>query len=332
MDTASSQPGDLALALDAAGLASNAAEAELSAASAVQETIPEAFVSELWLKADGRACGITQMEFGTALAAIGKKCNFGLPALTLPVYAQKEEFYRALRLQDLALAQACALGRDVAWQRFLALYRGSITQAAIAISKSSTVGNDLADSLYSELFGLKEQGGHRVSPLASYSGRGSLLSWLRSTLAQRHFDHHRRTHRETSLETFDVPVAASPNTPQPAELNLLSGAVTRTLKALESEDCFLLSSYFLDRHTLLDIARLLKVHEATISRRLKRLIAELHKQLLLNLQSAGLSERKAQEALGADPRDIEINLRRVLQTSQAGAFTDKTNQIALGPQ
>jgi RNA polymerase sigma-70 factor (ECF subfamily) len=332
VDAASSQPGDLALALDSASLAPSAPETELNSISTVQEGVPEGLVTELWLKAEGQACGITQFEFGVALAVVGKKCNCGLPAVTVPDSGQKQEFYRALRLQDLALAQGCALGRDVAWQRFLSLYRSSITQAAIAISKSSTLGNDLADSLYSELFGLKEKDGQRVSPLASYSGRGSLLSWLRSTLAQRHFDYHRRTHRETPLETLEVPAAAPSKTPLPAELNLLGGAVARTLKALEPEDRFLLSSYFLDRHTLLDIARLLRVHEATISRRLKRLIAELHNQLLMNLKSAGLSDREAQEALGADPRDIEINMRRLLQTSQAGTFTDKTNQIASDTQ
>jgi RNA polymerase sigma-70 factor (ECF subfamily) len=50
---------------------------------------------------------------------------------------------------------------------------------------------------------------------------------------------------------------------------------------------------------------------------------------LTNLQAAGLIERKAEEALGADPRDIEINLRRLLQTSQAAAFTEQTKQIEL---
>ena len=332
MDAASSQPGDLVLALDSASLASSTPETDLNVVISLQDATPAGLVAELWIKAEGEACGITQMEFSVALAAVGSKCNYGLPAQTQAALEQREEFYRGLRLQDLALAQACALGREVAWRRFFTLYRGPVSQAAIAISSSSTVGNDLADSLYSELYGLKEKDGQRVSPLASYSGRGSLLSWLRTTLAQRHFDHHRRTHRETPLETFDMPAAASPNAAVPAELNLLSGAVARTLKAIEPEDRFLLSSYFLDRHTLLDIARLLNVHEATISRRLKRLVGELHKQLLVNLQSAGLSERKAQEALGADPRDIEINLRRLLQSSQTAAFTDKTKQMTSDTQ
>jgi RNA polymerase sigma-70 factor, ECF subfamily len=73
----------------------------------------------------------------------------------------------------------------------------------------------------------------------------------------------------------------------------------------------------------LQIARLLRVHEATISRRLKRLTSDLRKQLLHHLQAGGLSKRGAEEALGADPRDLEINLRELLQSSQTAAFSNK---------
>jgi len=90
------------------------------------------------------------------------------------------------------------------------------------------------------------------------------------------------------------------------------------------EERFLLSSYFLDQQTLLQIGRLLHVHEATVSRKLKRLTTNLRKQLLRNLQSGGLSKRAAEEALGTDPRDVELNIRRLLQNSQSGSFSNKT--------
>ena len=65
------------------------------------------------------------------------------------------------------------------------------------------------------------------------------------------------------------------------------------------------------------------MHEATISRRLKRLADNLRKQLIENLLSGGLSKAAALEALGTDPRDIEINLRGLLQNSQAASFSDQ---------
>lgn len=318
MDTASSQPGDLVLPLPTA-------QSSTAASSAPRlSSLPLGLIQDLWLAAEAETCSLTLEEFSVALAAVGAKFNHGLPSATSPDSAQKAAFFHSLHLPELALAHACALGREVAWQRFLGLYRASLTQAAIAIAGSATLGHDLAESLYAELYGLRQVDGVRQSPLASYSGRGSLLGWLRTTLAQRHVDHHRRTYREAPLDTLDSPAREPDPSPVPAELAHLTHAIARVLQALPAEDRFLLAAYFLDCQTLLQIARILHVHEATISRRLKRLVADLRKQLLDNLQSGSLSRRAAEEALGADPRDLEINLRALLQTSQSSSFSDKT--------
>ncbi len=291
--------------------------------SADQE-LPQTLLQELWLTAKAADGGLTCDELGAALYAVGTKFNYGLPSAARADRSQKADFLRALRLEDLALATACVLGREVAWRRFLNLYRASLTQAAVAITSSSTLGHDLADSLYSELYGLREVEGQRRSPLASYSGRGSLLGWLRTTLAQRYVDHHRRTHRESPLDTLDPPVLAPEPTPVGEDLTDLARAITSTLQGLSAEERFLLCSYFLDRQPLAQVARVLHVHEATISRRLKRLLTDLRKRLLQQLQAGGLSKRAAEEALGHDPRDLEINLRALLQSSQTTSFSEQT--------
>jgi RNA polymerase sigma-70 factor (ECF subfamily) len=300
VDTASSQPGNLVSALTSAPA-----------------------LEELWVAADGANCGLTCEELSIVLTSVGEKVNYGLAAGTHADAVQKVTFFRSLHLTELALAHSCALGREAAWQRFLHVYRASLTQAAIAISGSETVGRDLADSLYAELYGLRDRDGQRRSPLASYSGRGSLLGWLRTTLAQRHIDYHRRTRREAPLDNVDPPAVEPALSPGSAELTRLTDAVRRSLQALAPEDRFIISCYFLDRQSLLAISRVLRVHEATVSRRLKRLIADLRKRLVHNLQSGGLSKRAAEEALGADPRDIELNLRAVLQTSQNPPFSEE---------
>jgi RNA polymerase sigma-70 factor, ECF subfamily len=316
--TTSPQSGDLALPLASAPPSTDAADPDLS----------QSLLQELWLTAKAAASGLTSDEFSTALYSVGTKFNYGLPATAHPDHAQKADFLRSLRLEDLALATACVLGREVAWQRFLDLYRASLTQAAVAITGSSTLGHDLADSLYSELYGLREVEGRRRSPLASYSGRGSLLGWLRTTLAQRHVDHHRRTHRESPLDTLDAPAPQPEPAPAAAELIDLTRAITSTLQSLSAEERYLLSSYFLDRQPLAQIARVLHVHEATISRRLKRLLTDLRRRLLQQLRTGGLNKRAAEEALGNDPRDLEINLRALLQSSQTTSFSEKTEANA----
>jgi RNA polymerase sigma-70 factor (ECF subfamily) len=322
VETTSPQSGDLALPL---------ASAPQSRDSAGQE-LPGSLLQELSFTSGAAASGLTCNELSTALCSVGAKFNYGLPAAAHPDHAQKGDFLRSLRLDDLALATACALGREVAWQRFVTLYRAPLTQAAVAITGSSTLGHDLADSLYSELYGLREVEGQRRSPLASYSGRGSLLGWLRTTLAQRHVDHHRRTHRESPLDTLDAPAPQPIPVPVAAELTGLARAITITLESLSAEERYLLSSYFLDGQPLAQIGRVLRVHEATISRRLKRLLTDLRKRLLHHLQAGGLSKRAAEEALGNDPRDLEINLRALLQSSQISSFSEQTAAKAAAPE
>jgi len=294
-------------------------------------SLPPALLDELWLNAEARVCGLTQPEFGQVLARVGEKTNYGLLPGAVASAGQREAFFRGIRLADLALAHACALGREPAWERFLSLYRSQLVRAAQGITGSATLGEDLADSLYAELYGLREVEGQRKSPLGSYTGRGSLLGWLRTTLAQRFTDHHRRTHREAPLEDVDA-TAPAPAPPIPVETNAVTAAVACTLGELEPEDRFLLAAYYLDRQTLLQIARTTNVHEATISRRLKRLLEGLRVRLLKNLCAAGLSKAAAQDALGTDPRDIEINLRALLQTTQVGAFNDVGAEGSMGAE
>lgn len=317
VDTASSQPGDLALS---SAQPSTAIASQTPRISELQEKL----VRELWVAADGAACDLACEEFSIVLASVGAKVNHGLPAGTHPEYEQKVSFFRSLHLSELAMAHACALGREAAWQRFLSRYRTSLTQAAIAIAGSATIGHELADSLYAELYGLREQDGQRRSPLASYSGRGPFLTWLRTTLAQRYIDHYRRTRRDAPLDGVDVSAPGPSLSSGNADLARIKEAVSRSLQLLPPEDRYLLCSYFLDRQTLLNISRVLEVHEATVSRRLKRVVDDLHKKLLHHLQSGGLSKRAAEEALGTDPRDIELNLRALLQNSQTPPFSDQT--------
>lgn len=280
-------------------------------------------IEELWRVAEAESCGLSEAEFGGVLAAVGGKHNFGLPAGEDADQGQREGFFRGLHLHELALAHGCARGKDAAWEQFVRGYRGMLRQAATAVTGSASLGEETADSLYAELYGLREAEGARRSPFASYSGRGSLAGWLRTTLVQRFRDHHRRTRRESPLEDVDcaAPEAAAPGTQEPGGV---AAAVARTLHEQTSEDRFLLAAYYLDRRTLLEIARMLGVHEATISRRLKRLVEDVRKELLKNLQREGMSRRAAEEALGTDPRDLEINLRVVLQGAQVGSFQEKT--------
>jgi RNA polymerase sigma-70 factor (ECF subfamily) len=207
----------------------------------------------------------------------------------------------------------------------MAVYGQPLTRAAIAISGSETVGRDLADAFYAELYGLNTRDGERRCPLDSYRGRGSLLGWLRTTLAQRFVDHYRRTYRERALDdqVHDLVVPNPVSDPEPEILVALRQAVHATLRDQPAEERFLLAAYYVDDKTLAEIGHVLHVHEATISRRLRRATDAVRKQLIRNLETNGMTHKAAEEALGTDPRDLDlkVDLRKLLQSSEPEPFT-----------
>ena len=106
----------------------------------------------------------------------------------------------------------------------------------------------------------------------------------------------------------------------------LAAASDEALRALDAEEKFILASYFLDDRTLAEIARMLNVHESTISRKLERAARSLRVEIMAALQQKGMSKRQAQEALEADVRDIALDVRaslgreRNLQESAVKSF------------
>ena len=288
---------------------------------------PGSLLRKLRRESGADAYGLDQQEFNRILHRVGTARNYGLEAGETASRRQQAGFFRDLRLADLTLAQACASGHEGAWEHFIAVYRQPLFRAAIAITGSETLGCELADQLYAELYGLSVRDGVRRSPLDSYKGKGSLMGWLRTTLSQRHVDHLRRTRRELPLDNLaegHEPPAADPKPGKlPAELLLLAKAVVETLEKMETVDRFLLAAYYIDERTLLEIAPTFHVHEATVSRRLRRLVDGIRKQIVKSLLEYGLNKRAVQEMMGADPRDLDLNLKKILQISLPDAFQEK---------
>ena len=238
-----------------------------------------------------------------------------------------EEFCATLRVEDLALARGCAAGNERAWEVFLLRFREKLYDVARQITREDSTGRELADSVYADLYGMKTREGTRVSKLASYSGRGSLDGWLRTVVAQEFVNTYRKQRRLVSLdEEAEEGVqfaAASPEPIAPAN-PVLERATDEALRELDKEDRFVLASYFLDGRTLAEIARAVRVHESTISRKVEKLTKGLRKQILKNLVSFGMSRRQAEEALAADVRDLTVDIRASLaQDSVSGAFSEK---------
>jgi RNA polymerase sigma-70 factor (ECF subfamily) len=185
-----------------------------------------------------------------------------------------ERYLTGLHLDDLALASACDAGDSGAWDYFVLEQRPLLYRAADALDPGGGA-RDLADSLYAELFGLRERDGKRQSLFRYFHGRSSLTTWLRAVLAQRYVDRFRARRRVEALPDDESPDAlAAPQKPVDPDrhryLEMIGQAVTRAVRALLPRDRLRLACYYAEEMTLAETATIVGEHEATSSRQLTK--------------------------------------------------------------
>jgi RNA polymerase sigma-70 factor, ECF subfamily len=276
------------------------------------------------------AYGMNAEQFGAILDEILRKYFFQSASQTSP--EQEVDFCAGLRLEELALARACAAGNELAWQDFISRYRQKLHTMALHITRDGAHAAELADSLFADLYGINARDGVRSSKLVFYTGRGSLEGWLRTVMAQEFINRYRKQKRTVSLEEQTEEgvqfAAAIPEATSPSDRlseRRLEAATDEALAELSAEDRFTLASYYLDGRTLAEIARTLGLHESSVSRRLDRLSTGLRKRILAGLRAQGMSHAQATEALETDVRDIQLNLRsRLMQDSGAKTFPNSS--------
>jgi RNA polymerase sigma-70 factor, ECF subfamily len=292
--------------------------------------LPETLLAaELYARTDAALYGLSAGDFASILNSIAQK--YLAPGF---VHAEMREFCSALRLDELALARACAAGNEKAWEVFLTRYREKLYDMALRVVREDSGARDIADSIYAELYGLNARGELRVSKLMSYSGRGSLEGWLRTVIAQEFVNRYRKNKRFVSLDESEDSeesgehrhareLVAPVSEPAVAPDARLAASTDEALAALAPEERFILAAYHLDGRTLAQIADMLNVHESTISRKLEKLSKSLRKQILTAMIARRMSRRQAEEALEVDVRDMNLDLRSRLQEPGAETFSKR---------
>src|SRR5438128_948775 len=158
-----------------------------------------------------------------------------------PADHEIERYVASLHVEDLALACGCAAGQQAAWDHFIREYRPALYRAADAIDPTGGA-RDLADSLYAELFGLREHAdGTRQSLFRYYHGRSSLATWLRAVLSQRHVDRLRAGRRtdplpEDDSATIDQTISGPPDPERPRFVAAMRDALAAAIAALSPRD------------------------------------------------------------------------------------------------
>ena len=267
--------------------------------------LDDRIAARLHQRANAARWNVSVTAFAVALERGAAKIEPGDPTAL-------ETALTALHLEDLALACACEQGDDAAWDHFIREHRPALYRAAAVIAGDN--GRELADSLYGELFGLREQSGERQSLFRYFHGRSSLGTWLRAILAQRHVDALRSVRRFDPLPDEDGPSdLVAPAPPADEESQRLGRQVRDALAAatarLAPRDRLRLAWYYAQGMTLAEIARLCREHEATVSRHLNRTRKALRADVEAQLREARLGPREIDEAFAAaagDPGDIDL--------------------------
>ena len=240
-----------------------------------------------------------------------------------PSPAEVEQYLESLHLEDLALACACARGRESAWDHFVRQYRPILLRIA-SRGQQADRARDVADSIYGELYGLDERDGARKSLFDYFHGRSSLAGWLKAVVAQRLVDKARAARRFEPLPEDDV--STPPGSPafeldadRQRSLGLVRHALARALAALEPRDKLRLSLYYAQEMKLAAVGRVLGESEATSSRKLERTRGALRAAVEKRLrETERLTDAEVELCFDHARTDPAFDLARALPPPEEG--------------
>jgi RNA polymerase sigma factor (sigma-70 family) len=194
-------------------------------------------------------------------------------------------------------------------------------------SAGTPEAQELADSLFAELYGLRDRAGveKRGSLLRYFHGRSTLKTWLRAVLAQRHVDKIRAGRKFEEMGDEDghdgaaLAGAAVANPllgtgtaiadPHRARyLSLFSGALQTALKNLDPRDAERLRMYYAEEKKLAEIGRVLGEHESSVSRHLEKVRRNLRQAVEEILRAGGTAVPVDGEARRGGLSEAEIAL------------------------
>jgi len=227
---------------------------------------------------------------------------------------------------------ACERGDENAWNDLVERFTATVRSAARSASKNEDAAEDLGQSIWAELYGLRtRKDGMPASKLAYYSGRGSLAGWLRAVVAQLAVDVFRKqsrlvqTEEDTDLERLarvaeGHPIVAGIPSPEESISNRLAQtdmqqALNQSVQELPAEDRLLVKLYYFDNLRLREAGAVLGVHEATASRRLTRIQTDLRKRVTkILVDERGWTQAETERSFAEVAQHLDTDLESLLAT------------------
>ena len=248
--------------------------------------------------------------------------------------ADVKSFIDEIRADDLCLIIACERGDEKAWEDLVRSFDSTVKSAARKFAKNAEDAEDLAGSIWAELYGLKKDADGRLkTKLSYYSGRGSLAGWLRAVTNQLAVDQFRKDSKFVQIEEArefenlanessensdnNSVVAKSENPEEKFSAKQTQKDVSEALKQatseLGAEDKLILKLYYFDDLKLKDIGATLGFHEATASRKLVRIQTEIRKSVEKILRSRhGWKQEEVKRYLSDAASKLAISFEKLL--------------------
>ncbi len=248
--------------------------------------------------------------------------------------AEVKAFIDELRADDLCLVLACERGDETAWSELVKTQDKTVKAAAWKCAPKAEDADDLASSIWAELYGLKhDKEGKLKSKLSYYSGRGSLGGWLRAIVSQLAVDQFRKQSRfvqveearefenlakESSEKTENLAVISHHDNAEDIfeEKQLtrdVSKALGQAIKELGADDRLLLKLYYYDDIKLKEIGQMFGYHEATASRKIVRIQTEIRGAVEKILKTRhNWSEEEVRRYLAETASKLGISLEKLV--------------------
>ncbi len=300
----------------------------ISIAEKHKEILDES-VSRLLTRAENsRGLGVSDLQARVSLSLE----KYLLKDTQNPKKPEIKEFVDALNADDLCLIVACENGDETAWEEMVKKFDATVKSAARKISNNAEDAEDLASSIWAELYGLKEKDGKAKGKLSYYSGRGSLAGWLRAVVSQLAVDQFRKQSKFVQIEeTREFENLANESSEKDENAGLVTHGespeeiLTRTetnkdvkdalreaMQNLESEDRLILKLYYFDDLKLKDIGQMMGFHEATASRKLVRVQSDLRKSVEKALADKhGWKQDEVKRHLADSASKLDISLEKM---------------------
>ena len=238
----------------------------------------------------------------------------------LPAASEGGELWprlEALALVDLYLACACARGEPKAVEALERYYLSKLPGQLAHLKRPPVEIEEVCQRVRLHVLVGTDEARPRI---AEYTGRGSLLSWLRVVAVRMALKQHPAKAAEP--ENVNAALGALPAPGADAELDLIKRryhydfrqAVREAFAAVGSEQRHVLRLYFLDQLTTTELGKVFGVNPATVSRWLKSARRAVYEETKRRLQERlRLSSQEFASMLAVLDSQLDMSLSQVLK-------------------